>query len=66
MTKNLKPGIYTHPFKYTVKIKSVYKYGRQIAADLFFTDNREFGKTVFTLVNPGLTKFLKGYKPKKV
>ena len=66
MTKNLKPGIYQHPFKYTIKIKTVYKVGRQTAADLFFTDNPNFGKSVFTLVNPGLKNFIKGYKLKKV
>ena len=56
------PGIYENfETGYRVKIVDSYKKGKYKFYTLFFLNNKDFGRSYFTLDSKGIRYFMKGY-----
>jgi hypothetical protein len=66
MSLQYKAGIYEHPFRYTVKIVNVKKVKAGQEAEMYFTNNPEYGKSRFWIEGEHLTEFLDGYSIRQV
>ena len=63
MATKIEKGIYDSPTMYSIKIISVTtkKNGKKYA-EMYFTNNPNYGKSHFGLEGKGLTRFMKSYK----
>ena len=61
----LTEGIYDHIRKFSVKVIKV-AWGREgTFAEMYFTDNHEYGKSRFGMEGKGLALFMEGYEKRK-
>jgi len=61
----IKVGIYDHPEKYTVKVVRTLRRSGKVYADMYFTNNPNYGKSEFGMEGKYLQNFLKGYTKRK-
>lgn len=62
MATKIEKGIYDSPSMYSIKIISVTKKNGKKYAEMYFTNNPNYGKSHFGLEGKGLTRFMKSYK----
>ena len=62
MATKIEKGIYDSPSMYSIKIISVITKKGKKYAEMYFTNNPNYGKSHFGLEGKHLTRFMKSYK----
>ena len=64
--KKLTTGIYDHNYNYSIKLEKVEKLNGKMYANVYFTNNPDYGKSRFGLEGDGLQLFMEGYKKREI